>query len=92
MGSSGSDEQSLHKSWPSSLVAKQHTTLSRTLLHGVHFKCKIILKHKGKILVSNHVITDHSSHLKVYHKEAYVAQPSTFCWVTNCNQLQCTMT
>jgi hypothetical protein len=52
MGSSGSDEQSFHKSWPASLVAKQHVTLSRTLLHGVHFKCKIILKHKGKILVS----------------------------------------
>jgi len=87
MGSIGSDEQSFHKSWPTSLIAKQHTTLSRTLLHGVHFKCKIIHRHKGKMLVANRVITDHSSHLQVYHKEAYVLQPSTLCWVKNCNQL-----
>lgn len=87
IGSSGNDEQSSHKSWPTSLVPKQHTTLSRNLLHGVHFKCKIILKHKGKILVSNRVITEHSYHLKVYHKVAYVPQPSMFCWVTNFNQL-----
>jgi len=87
MGSSGSDEQSFHKCWPTCVVAKQYTPLSRTLLHGVHFKCKIVLKYKAKILVSKRVITGHSSHLKVYQKEAYVPQPSTFCWVTNCNQL-----
>lgn len=91
MGSSGSDKHSFHTSWPTSLVAKQHAT-SRNLLHAVNFKCKITLKHKGKILVSNHVITERSSHLKVHHKEAYVPQPSMFYCVTIFNQLQCTMT